>query len=235
MAMDITWQGSELYLGPRDSRSVPLLNLADPEQRSIVEHWAAQADSVPEFLEMLHLEGMIDLPVLSRLLAECSPLWRIWNRLRVFCQLAGEIGEYPSHRVIVGHAQDSIPDTAIRLSHARVSEAAEAWARFEAGDHAALGSPGLGIILSVLGFLAGQRLRLRLPQAFVFGDWVSTLLTDRAVIHGNEREVLRLEQIASQVVYGSTDQLERACVNPEVWERYRPGIAAVVRALRAGM
>lgn len=235
MAIDITWQGSELYLRPKDSRSVPLLSLADPEQRSIVEHWAAQADSVPEFLEMLHLEGLIDLTILSRLLAERSPLWRIWNKLRAFCQLAGEIGEYPAHRVVVGHTQDTIPDTAIRLSHVRVSEAAEAWARFEAGDHTALSSPGLGIVLFVLGFLVGQRLGLRLPQAFVFGDWVSALLTDRTVIHGNAREVLRLEEVASQVVYGSTQQVGRACVNPEVWERYGPGVAAVVRALRTGM
>jgi len=235
MAMDITWQGSELHLGPRDSRSLPLLSLADPEQRSIVEHWAAQADSLPEFLEMLHLEGLIDLTILSRLLAERSPLWRIWNKLRAFCQLAGEIGEYPAHRVVVGHAQDTVPDTAIRLSHTRVSEAAEAWTRFEAGEHAALSSPGLGIVISVLGFLAGQRLRLRLPQAFVFGDWLSALLTGRTVGHANEREVLRIEEIASHIVYGSTPQVGRACDNPEVWERYRPGVAAPVRTLRAGM
>lgn len=213
--------------------AAPLLTLADPDQRRIVEHWAAQADSLPEFLEMLHLEGLIDLDSLRQLLAEHSPLYRIWEKLRAFCQLAPDIGEYPAHRVIVSHGQDPIPKTAIRLSPLWVHPAAEAWTRFEAGEHGALHSPELGIVLSVLAFGAGKRLELRWSQPVVFADWVSALITNCTMGHGNDAEVLRVEEIASYIVHSPTQQGGGACVSPQVWEWYRPRVAAVVRALRA--
>ena len=82
MGIDIIWDGSDLHLGPvgpgasgpGTAHSTPLLSRLDPEQRRIVEGWAAQADSLPEFLEMLHLEGFLELTVLSQMLADRSPL-----------------------------------------------------------------------------------------------------------------------------------------------------------------
>jgi len=240
MGLMLAWQSgsdgsAEMWLCEDSRPTVPLLRLASPGQRQIVEHWAAQADSLPEFLEMLHLEGLIDLETLRRLLAEHSPLHRIWGKLRAFCQLAGDIGEYPVHRIVIGPAGAPLPERAIRLPEQHVARALEAWARFEAGDDAALQSPSLGVVLSELGFLAGTRLRLTWSNALHFGDWLSQLITNRTLRHGNDAEILRLGEIAAFAAYGTTQTVGRACFGAEVWDRYRPGIAAVVRALQVGL
>jgi hypothetical protein len=52
-----------------------LLALAVPESKEIVERWAAQAESVSEFLEMLHLEGLIDLAGYFTLVRQHDPLY----------------------------------------------------------------------------------------------------------------------------------------------------------------
>jgi hypothetical protein len=52
-----------------------LLALAVPESKEIVERWAAQAESVPELLEMLHLEGLIDLAGYFTLVRQHDPLY----------------------------------------------------------------------------------------------------------------------------------------------------------------
>lgn len=75
MAIEISWQGLHLYLGREASHSALLLSLAEPDQHSVVEHWAAQADSVPEFLEMLHLEGLIDLDRYRTVVQQHDPLY----------------------------------------------------------------------------------------------------------------------------------------------------------------
>jgi hypothetical protein len=66
MAIPIVWQlcpegRQELWLSDAGRPRTRVLALDAPEGREAVDRWAAHADSVPEFLEMLHLEGLIDL------------------------------------------------------------------------------------------------------------------------------------------------------------------------------
>jgi hypothetical protein len=66
MGITIIWQpGSEgreeLWLSDAARPRTRVLVLNAPDGREIVDRWAAQADSIPEFLEMLHLEGLIDI------------------------------------------------------------------------------------------------------------------------------------------------------------------------------
>jgi len=75
MAIEISWQELHLYLGGEATHAALLLTLADPDQRSVVEHWAAQADSVPELLEMLHLEGLLDLERYRSIVRQQDPLY----------------------------------------------------------------------------------------------------------------------------------------------------------------
>jgi hypothetical protein len=52
-----------------------VLAVDSPERRDVVNRWAAQADSVPELLEMLHLEGLFDLDRYYTLMRQHDPLY----------------------------------------------------------------------------------------------------------------------------------------------------------------
>jgi hypothetical protein len=80
MAVAIVWQhgpegGQDLWLSDAGRPHLQLLAVDTPEHLETVERWAAQADSVPEFLEMLHLEGLIDLDRYQALVRQHDPLY----------------------------------------------------------------------------------------------------------------------------------------------------------------
>jgi hypothetical protein len=80
MGIPIFWRpglhgGQELWLSDSGHPPLQLLAVDTPESRETVERWAAQADSVPEFLEMLHLEGLIDLDRYQALVRQHDPLY----------------------------------------------------------------------------------------------------------------------------------------------------------------
>jgi hypothetical protein len=97
MAVQVMWQPNingacELWLVEGGTPSCRLLAVG-PERmatvRPLVQRWADQADSVPEFLEMMHLEDLIDMETLRRLLTDQVPLYRVWARLREFWPRGG--------------------------------------------------------------------------------------------------------------------------------------------------
>jgi hypothetical protein len=242
VAVQISWQPdpsgpSELWLveGGQPSQrlfAVPPDQLATAQ--ALVQRWADQADSVPEFLEMLHLEDLIDLFTLRRLLSEHMPLYRIWARLREFCREAGDIGEFPASWIAIGNPEEAPSEVAVYLSEAQVIQALAAWRRFEGGDPPALNESNLAMVIAALGGLAGQRLGLSWEAAMHFGDWLTGLITGWLISHGNEEQLWHLENLAAQTAAGGPQHIGPACYNPEVWEIYRPAIAAVIRALREG-
>ena len=80
MAIPIVWQPGpagceELWLSDAGRPHARVLALDAPEDRVTVDGWAAHADSVPEFLEMLHLEGLIDLDRYHTLVRQHDPLY----------------------------------------------------------------------------------------------------------------------------------------------------------------
>jgi hypothetical protein len=80
MGIPIMWQpGQEgredLWLCDARRPHLRLLAVDSLESRDTVDRWAAQADSVPEFLEMLHLEGLIDLERFYTLVRQHDPLY----------------------------------------------------------------------------------------------------------------------------------------------------------------
>jgi hypothetical protein len=80
MGIPILWQpgregGEELWLSDAGRPRLCVLAVDAPEGRETVDRWAAQADSVPEFLEMLHLEGLIDLDRYCTLVQQHDPLY----------------------------------------------------------------------------------------------------------------------------------------------------------------
>jgi hypothetical protein len=80
MGIPIVWQadlegGQTLWLSAADGPHLRLLAVDSLESRDTVERWAAQADSAPEFLEMLHLEGLIDLDRYQTLVHQHDPLY----------------------------------------------------------------------------------------------------------------------------------------------------------------
>jgi hypothetical protein len=80
MSIPIIWQPGpegreELWLSDAGRPRMQLLALDAPDGRQTVDRWAAQADSVPEFLEMLHLEGLIDLERYHALVRQHDPLY----------------------------------------------------------------------------------------------------------------------------------------------------------------
>jgi hypothetical protein len=99
MSIPIVWQPgqegrADLWLGDANCPHLRLLAVDSPESRDTVDRWAAQADSVPEFLEMLHLEGLIDLERFYTLVRQhdplyaascailaCLPHWRVGGRI----------------------------------------------------------------------------------------------------------------------------------------------------------
>jgi hypothetical protein len=80
MGVPIIWQSGpegrdELWLSDAGRPRTRVLALDSPEGRETVDRWAAQADSVPELLEMLHLEGLIDLDGYHTLVGQHDPLY----------------------------------------------------------------------------------------------------------------------------------------------------------------
>jgi hypothetical protein len=80
MGIAIVWQAGpegreELWLSDAGRPRTRLSAVESPESRQTVERWAAQADTVPEFLEMLHLEGLIDLDRYDTLVRQHDPLY----------------------------------------------------------------------------------------------------------------------------------------------------------------
>ena len=240
VAIPIAWQSdpsepSALWLveGGQPSHrlfAVPFEQMATAQP--LVQRWADQADSVPEFLEMLHLEDLIDLSTLRRLLAEHMPLYRIWAQLREFCREAGDIGEFPASWIAIGSPAEGSPEVVVHLPEAQVVEALAAWRRFEGGEPQALNDANLAMVVGALGGLAGQRLGLPWEAMMHFGDWLTGLITGWLVSHGNEEQLWQLENLAAQAAAGGPQHIGPACYNPEVWRVYRPAVAVVVHALR---
>jgi hypothetical protein len=99
MGIPIVWQVGaegrvEVWLTEAGRPHTCLLTLNASEGRETVDSWAAQADSVPELLEMLHLEGLIDLDRYHALvrqhdpsyaaawaILECLPHWRVGGQM----------------------------------------------------------------------------------------------------------------------------------------------------------
>jgi hypothetical protein len=243
VAIQITWQPDasgqpELWIvesGQPSSRLFAVTPNQIATAQPLVQRWADQADSVPEFLEMLHLEDLIDLDTLRRMLAEHVPLYRIWTRLRDFCREAGDIGEFPASWIAISSAEETLHEMVVHLPEAQVLEALEAWRRFEDGDPQALNEGNLAMVVATLGGLAGQRLGLPWDAGVHFADWLTGLITGWLISHGNEEQLWQLENLAAQAAAGGPQHIGPACYNPEVWEVYRPAIAAVVRALRQGL
>lgn len=80
MGIPIVWQSGpegreELWLGDASQPRIRVLALEAPAGRETVERWAAHADSVPEFFEMLHLEGLIDLERYGLLMRQHDPFY----------------------------------------------------------------------------------------------------------------------------------------------------------------
>jgi hypothetical protein len=242
VAISITWQAdpsgpSALWLveGGQPSHRLFAVTLNQvATAQPLVQRWADQADSVPEFLEMLHLEDLIDLDTLRRMLAEHVPLYRIWSRLREFCREAGDIGEFPASWIAIGSAEEAPHEMAVHLPELQVIEALAAWRRFEDGNPQALSEANLAMVVAALGGLAGQRLGLPWEAVMHFGDWLTGLITGWLISHGNEEQLWQLENLAAQAAAGGPQHIGPACYNPEVWEVYRPAVAAVVHALREG-
>jgi hypothetical protein len=242
MAVQITWQASangpsEIWLvedGQPSRRLFALPPHRIATARPVVQRWAEQADSVAEFLEMMHLEDLIDMDSLRRLLADQMPLYRIWGQLREFCREAGDIEEFPAQWIAIGAADEVPSEAVVRFSQGQVTEALAAWRRFESGSPQSLNEANLAVVVAALGTLAGQRLGLHWEAAIHFGDWLTGLITGWLISHGNEEQLWRLENLAAQTAAGGPQHLGPACYNPEVWQVYRPAIATVVQALREG-
>ena len=80
MGIPIVWEPGvegrdDLWLADAGHLHLRLLAVDSPESRDTVDRWAAQADSVPEFLEMLHLEGLIDIDQFYALVRQHDPLY----------------------------------------------------------------------------------------------------------------------------------------------------------------
>jgi hypothetical protein len=239
MAVEIGWrQGvegfSEVWLMEHGDWRCKLFDQGaelDAERRTVVDEWAAKSDSLAEFLEMMHLEGLIDMETLRHLLSEHAPLRRIWNQLRELCGEAGDIGDYPVMQILVVPQPFPHDRTQVVLSQEYVTEAVQAWTTYEAGDPGALSSPNLGLILADIGVLAGQRLGLGADQAVHFADWLVEAVTGWSVSHGNERTIVRIEDVASRAVYGDVYARGQAFCTADFWRLYRPAIPAVVAFL----
>lgn len=240
MAIEIGWQAgaessSEVWLMNRGQWVCKLFQQspeASSDDRAIVKEWADKSDSLDEFFEMMHLEGMFDLETLRRLLSEHAPLRCIWNRLREFCSEAGDIGEYPATHIFVVPQPFPHEETQAVFPQEYVAGALEAWSRCEAGALEALRSPNLGMVLGRIGALVGQRLGLEVGPSVHFGDWLVEAITGWSMGHGNDRTISHLETVALQAAYGNDNLRGRAFYTPTFWTDYRPAIPAVVAYLQ---
>jgi hypothetical protein len=80
MGIPIVWQPgpegqAELWLSDAGHPRTRMLTLASIDGRDTVDRWAAQAESVLEFLEMLHLEGLIDLERYHTVVRQYDPFY----------------------------------------------------------------------------------------------------------------------------------------------------------------
>src|SRR4029434_10179306 len=80
MGVPIVWlpgleAGEALWLSDAGRPHMLLLVVDSAESRNNVDRWGAQADSVTEFWEMLHLEGLIDLDRYQTLVQQHDPLY----------------------------------------------------------------------------------------------------------------------------------------------------------------
>ncbi len=240
MAVEIGWrQGSggsdEVWLMDHGQSVCKLFDSgpeAEDDRQAVVQEWAEKSESLAEFLEMMHLEGLIDLETLQQLLSEHAPLRRIWNTLREFCREAGDIGEYPVTQIFVVPHPFPPDQMQVVLSQEYVTAALQAWERHAIGDHEALRAPTLGIVLADLGVLVGRRLGLSHDHSVHFADWLVEVITGWSMGHGNDRTVARLEDVASHATSGDSVARRRAFGIADFWIDYRPAIAAVVRYLK---
>jgi hypothetical protein len=99
MGIPIVWHAGpdgrdELWLSDAGHPRTRVMAVDAPEGRETVDRWAMHADSIPEFLEMLHLEGLIDLDRYHTLvrqhdslyaaacaMLECLPYRRVGGRV----------------------------------------------------------------------------------------------------------------------------------------------------------
>jgi len=80
MAIPIIWQPgptgrAELWLSDAGRPLTRILTWESAASRETVDLWAMHADSVPEFLAMLHLEGLIDRQGYDTVLRQHDPLY----------------------------------------------------------------------------------------------------------------------------------------------------------------
>lgn len=80
MGIPIVWQPGpagreELWLTNSGRPHTRVLTWDSPAGRETVDLWAMHADSVPEFLAMLHLEGLIDRQAYDTVLRQHDPLY----------------------------------------------------------------------------------------------------------------------------------------------------------------
>ena len=240
MGVEIGWQHAsggidEVWLMDRGQWVCKLFE-ESPEapsgHRAIVREWAERSDSLAEFLEMMHLEGLFDLDMLRHLLSEHAPLRGLWEQLREFCSAAGDIGEYPVTQIFVVPQPFPHEETQAVLPQEYVSGALQAWSRYEGGDLGALRSPNLGMVLGKIGPLAGQRLGLHVGLSVHFADWLVEAITGWSMAHGNDRTIAHMEGVASQAVYGNVSRRGRGFCTPHFWADYRAAIPAVVAYLK---
>jgi hypothetical protein len=240
MGVEIGWQHApgginEVWLMDRGQWVCKLFEgtaEAYGERRAVVREWAERSDSIEEFLEMMHLEGLLDLDMLRRLLSEHAPLRGLWDQLREFCSAAGDIGEYPVTQIFVVPQPFPHEETQAVLPQEYVSGALKAWTRYQAGDIEALRSPNLGMVLGKIGVLVGQRLGLEVGPSVHFGDWLVEAVTGWSMAHGNEQTITRMEDVASQAAYGKVSMRGRAFCTPHFWADYHAAIPAVVEYLQ---
>jgi hypothetical protein len=240
MAIEVGWQGGggaidEVWLMDHGRWVCKLFEQATDcggAQQAIVRQWAEQSDSLAEFLEMMHLEGLFDLGTLRRLLSEHAPLRRIWDQLREFCSEARDIGDYPATQIFVVAQAFPHEETQAVLPQEYVAGALEAWSHYEAGTLEALRSPNLGMVLGSIGALVGQRLGLGTAPSVHFGDWLVEVITGWSMAHGNDHTISHIEDLASQATYGNATRRGRAFCTPGFWIDYAAAIPAVVEYLR---
>jgi hypothetical protein len=80
MGIPIVWQRGptgreELWLSDAGRPHTRVLTWEAPAGRETVDLWARHADSIPEFLAMLHLEGLIDRLGYDTVLRQHDPLY----------------------------------------------------------------------------------------------------------------------------------------------------------------
>lgn len=163
----------------------------------------------------------------------------IWEKLREFCSLAGDIGPYPADLIRVDEAgYYNVSDQGIEsvtIAEATFAEAEAAWKLFQRGERHALHCTPLSFALQYLGYLAGRRLGLDSTAALLFGDWLAQVISGWYHNHGNQEAIVYFDEIAAQAVHGDQSYVGRGYLSANFWEQYKSGVKAVVQALRHGL